>query len=131
MFKDCLHTHYTISTIRLIYSKTCLKQPLLYRPKIVLKDQLSLNADQKYCRMLPLEHSAILLTCIKQRFVIKIFVLSIFERLLKTGFTVIQFHLRGPLRKCHKAAELAVQLGENGMYILFMGQHTRFQYLAH
>ena len=34
------------------------------------------------------EHSAILLTFIKLSFVIKIFVLSIFEWLLKTGFTV-------------------------------------------
>ena len=41
-----------------------------------------LNAGQKYCRMIPLKHSAILLTFIK------IFVLSIFEWLLKTGFTV-------------------------------------------
>ena len=50
--------------------------------------QLSLNAGQKYCRMLPLEHSAILLTFIKLPFVIKTFVLSIFEWPLKTGFTV-------------------------------------------
>ena len=35
-----------------------------------------------------MEHSAILLTCIKLPFVIKIFVLSIFEWQLKTGFTV-------------------------------------------
>ena len=35
------------------------------------------------------EHSAILLTFIKLPFVIKIFVLSIFEWLLKTGFTVV------------------------------------------
>ena len=34
------------------------------------------------------EHSAILLTFIKQPFVNKIFVLSIFEWPLKTGFTV-------------------------------------------
>ena len=34
------------------------------------------------------EHSAILSTFIKQPFVIKIFVLSIFEWRLKTGFTV-------------------------------------------
>ena len=34
------------------YSKTCVKQPLLKRPKIGFKDQLSLNAGQKYCRML-------------------------------------------------------------------------------
>ena len=36
----------------------------------------------------PREHSAILLTFIKVPFVIKIFVVSTFERLLKTGFTV-------------------------------------------
>ena len=38
--------------------------------------------------MLQEEHSAILLTLIKLPFVIKIFVLSIFEGSLKTGFTV-------------------------------------------
>ena len=38
--------------------------------------------------MLQGEHSAILLTFIKLPFVIKVFVLSIFEWLLKTGFTV-------------------------------------------
>ena len=48
---------------------------------------LSLNAGQKYCRKLQGEHSAILSTFIKQPFVIKIFVLSIFEWPLKTGFT--------------------------------------------
>ena len=34
------------------YSKTCLKRPLWKRPKIGFQDQLSLNAGQKYCRML-------------------------------------------------------------------------------
>ena len=48
------------------------------------QDQLSLNAGQKYCRM---QHSATLLTFIKLSF-IKIFVLSIFEWPLYTGFTV-------------------------------------------
>ena len=38
--------------------------------------------------MLQEEHSAILLTFIKLPFVIKIFVLSIFERPFYTGFTV-------------------------------------------
>ena len=33
-------------------SKTCLKQPLKRRPKIGFQDRLSLNAGQKYCRML-------------------------------------------------------------------------------
>ena len=53
---------------------------------IGFQDQLYLNAGQKYCRMLQGEHSAILSTFIKLPFVI--FVLSIFEWLLKTGFTV-------------------------------------------
>ena len=52
------------------------------------QDRLSLNAGQKYCRMLQREHSAILSTSIKLPFVIKIFVLSIFEWPLKIGFTV-------------------------------------------
>ena len=35
-----------------ICSKTCVKQLLSKRPKIGFQDQLSLNAGQKYCRML-------------------------------------------------------------------------------
>ena len=50
--------------------------------------QFSLNAGQKYCRMLQWEHSAILSTCIKLPNDFKAFVLSIFEWPLKTGFTV-------------------------------------------
>ena len=72
----------------LIYSKTCLKWPLKKKTKIGFQDRLSLNAGQKYCRMLQGEHSAILSTFIKLPFVINIFVLSIFEWPLKTGFTV-------------------------------------------
>ena len=34
------------------YSKTCVKPPLSKRRKIGFQDQLSLNAGQKYCRML-------------------------------------------------------------------------------
>ena len=67
----------------LTYSKTCVKSPLSKRLKIGFQDQLSLNEGQKYCRMLPLEHSAILLTFIKLPFVIKIFVWPFY-----TGFTV-------------------------------------------
>ena len=59
------------------------------RPKIGYQDQLSLNAGLKYCRMLQGEHSAIPLTFIKLPFVFKTFVLSIFEWLPKTGFTVV------------------------------------------
>ena len=68
------------------YSKTCLKQPLNRRPKIGFQDRLSLNAGQKYCRMLQGEHSAILSTFMNLPFVNKILVLSIFGWLLKTGF---------------------------------------------
>ena len=66
-----------------LYSKPCLKGPL---KKV---DQLSLNAGQKYCRMLQGEHSAILLTFIKLPFVIKIFVLYYFEWLPQTCFNVV------------------------------------------
>ena len=64
------------------------------RPKIGFQDQLSLNADQKYCRMPQEEYSVILSTFIKLRFVLKTFVLSIFEKPLKTDFTVVVFFLK-------------------------------------
>ena len=56
------------------------------------QDQLSLNAGQKYCRMLQGEHSAILCTFIKLSFVIKTF-FFIFEWQLETDFTVCHFLL--------------------------------------
>ena len=55
------------------------------KTRIGFQDQLSLNAGQNHYRM----HSAILSTFIKLPSVIKIFVLSIFEWSLKTGFTVV------------------------------------------
>ena len=51
-----------------MYSKTCVKQPISKRPKSVFQYQLLLNAGRKYCRMLPLEHSAMLSTFIKHAF---------------------------------------------------------------
>ena len=70
------------------YNKTCVKQTLSKRSKIGFQDQLSLHAGQKYCRMLQGEHSAILSTFTKLPFVIKTFVLSIFEWPFYTDFTV-------------------------------------------
>ena len=70
------------------YCKICVKRPFSKGPKIGFQDQLSFNAGQKYCRMLQGEHSAILSTFIQLPFVIKICVLSIFEWLFYTGFTV-------------------------------------------
>ena len=63
------------------------------KTKIGFQNPLSLNAGQKYCRMLQGEHSAKLSTFIKLPLVIKIFVLSIFEWLLKTGFTVFSIFI--------------------------------------
>ena len=77
------------------YSKTCLMHPLKKNTKIVFQYRLSLNAGQKYCRMLQREHSAILSTFIKLPFSIKTFVLSIFKWPLKTGFTVLNSKLYG------------------------------------
>ena len=54
-----------------VYSKTYVKRPLSKIPKIGFQDQLSLNVGQKYCRMLHVEHSAILSIFIKLPFVIK------------------------------------------------------------
>ena len=75
-------------TTFILYSKTCLKRPLKNKTKIGFQDRLSLNVGQKYCRMLQGEHSAILATYIKLPLVIKIFVSSIFEWLLKPWFTI-------------------------------------------
>ena len=83
-----------------MYSKTCVKQLFSKRLKIVFQDQISLNEGQKYFRMLPLEHSAILLTFIKLPFVIKIYVLSIFEWSFYTGFAVYVVIVNVPVNSC-------------------------------
>ena len=53
------------------------------RPKLVIKTDYRLMQVESIT-----EHAAILSTFIKQPLVIKIFILSIFEQLLKTSFTV-------------------------------------------
>ena len=89
---DCLNfNHLEIKFI--VYSKTCLKGSLKKKTKIGFQDRFSLNAGQKYCRMLQGD-SAILLTFIKLQFVIKVFVLSIFEWPLKRGFTVFKYSIK-------------------------------------
>ena len=50
----------------LTYSKTCNKRSLKNRQDKDLNDKWHLNEGQKYSKMLPLEHSEILLTCIKR-----------------------------------------------------------------
>ena len=68
--------------------KKNVKWPLSKIPKIGFQDQLSLNAGEKYYRILQGEHSAILSIIIKLSFVIKICIVSIFEWPFYTGFTV-------------------------------------------
>ena len=63
--------------------------------KLLYQDQLLLNAGQKYCRMLQRKHSALLSTFVKLPFVIKIFVLSIFEWPFYTRFTVCHKYQNG------------------------------------
>ena len=74
-----INHYYNWQTLFWVYNKTFPKQPLSKTPKIGFQNQISLNAGQKYCRMLQREHSAILSTLIKLPFVIKIFVVFIFE----------------------------------------------------
>ena len=49
-----------------MYSKTCVKWPPKNRQNKDLNDKRYLNEGRNFCRMLPLEHSVILLTCIKR-----------------------------------------------------------------
>ena len=69
----------------------CTVKAVLAATQKEYQNWLSLNAGQKYCRMLQGVHSAILLTFIKVPFIINILVLSNFEWPLKTGFTVYIF----------------------------------------
>ena len=78
------------------YSKTCVKRPRSKRPKIVFQDHLSLNAGQKYCRMLQGEHSAILSTFIKLLFVIKLLfclILSVVFHMFYCNMITLFFYL--------------------------------------
>ena len=92
--KKCLHPWSKVDWSAFEYSKTCLKRPIKRRLKIGFQDRFSLNAGQKYCRMLQEEHSAIPSTFIKLSFVIKTVFLSIFEWPFKTGFTVYATDLK-------------------------------------
>ena len=75
--RQLMNTQNYLSFFTSVYSKTCLKWPLeIDKANILMENgslmqvksiaECSFNEGQKYCRMLPLEHSAILLTCIKQ-----------------------------------------------------------------
>ena len=61
------------------------KTATLKRPKIGFQEQLSLNAGQKYCRMLPLEHSAILRASLSYQLSLR----SLFYQILSGRFTQV------------------------------------------
>ena len=79
------------STLSCSENTTCTIKPVLSchpkrRPKMCFRDRLSLNAGQKYCRMLQGEHFALLSTFIRLPFVIKIFLFCLF---FLSGLTVL------------------------------------------
>ena len=73
----------------MLYNKTCLKRPLKKKAKHWFSRQIIAKCRSKVLQNAPREHSAILLSFIKLPFVVKIFVLSVFEWPFKTGFTGI------------------------------------------
>ena len=74
--------------VNIRYSKTCVKLSTLKDHKLVFKTDYCLMQVISIAEGSNGEHSAILSTFIKLPFVIKIFVLSIFEWPFYTGFTV-------------------------------------------
>ena len=71
------------------YSKTYLKRPLKRRPKNRFSRLIIATYRSEVLQNAPMEHSAVLLTCIKIPNSFQAFALSIIEWPLKTGFTVI------------------------------------------
>ena len=83
------HSHILESVTSASYSKTCVKQPLSKRSKICFQDQLLLNEGQKYCGMLRVEHSAILLTFISNQLSLR----SLFCLSLSGRFTQVLLYM--------------------------------------
>ena len=80
-----------LNTFQCIWPQVCLSGHSKRRPKLGFKTEYCLLQVKSIAECSPSEyskgdHSAILLTFIKLPFVIKSFVLSIFEWPLKTGF---------------------------------------------
>ena len=73
------------------YSKTCVRQPLSKRPKVGFQDQLSLKVGRKYCRIFQGQHSAILLTFIRQTRFVKILKFKFIKTLTYFLMTEIGF----------------------------------------
>ena len=72
------------------YSRTCLKRPLKKKTKIGFLDQVSLNAGQKYCRMLQERILQYFRPSLSYHLSLRPFVLSFSGWPLRTGFTVLE-----------------------------------------
>ena len=77
------------------------------------KKLLSLNAGQKYCRMLQGEHSAILLTFIKLSLLLRSLFFVFFEWLLKTCFTVLTTYMYFLFCRCKMNIFIEVRFFHN------------------
>ena len=88
MFNAIPFRQFTLISILLLYSITCLKRPLKKKTKMVFK------ADYLFMKVnFAILLTFILLTFITLPFVIKIFVFPFFEWPLKTSFTVLMFQV--------------------------------------
>ena len=65
----------------------------MFAPLLTFQDGLSLNAGQKNCRMLQDSILQYFPPSLELPFVVKIFVLSVFEWRFKTGFTILLYFL--------------------------------------
>ena len=86
-----------------MYSKTFLKRPLKKKTKIGFQDRLSFKAGQTYCRMLQKSILQYFRPSLSYHLPFKSFILSIFERPLKTGFTVLGWKFKIPELKEFKS----------------------------
>ena len=80
----------------LLYSKTCVKRPLSKRSKTGFQDQLSLNACQKYCRMLQGEDSAILLPSLSYHLSLRFLSGRLTQVLLYVQYHILLKIIEGP-----------------------------------
>ena len=86
--KDVYIVTFLGETDEYMYSKTCLKRPLKKNTKIGFQYRYSLDAGQRYCRMLQGEHSAYFRPPISYHLSLGPLFLSFFEWPLKTGLTI-------------------------------------------
>ena len=91
------------------------------KTKIGFQDQLSLNAGQKYCRMLQREHSAILSTFIKLPSAVK----NSFCLFLRGRFRQVLLYFKNSVDPGHSALDKL--LGQLGTYATWLSSIAYLQ----